>query len=741
MPYSTLPSGSEGAKTFEKVYNNALKEYKGDKGKAAQTAWAALKNQGYRKNPDSGQWEKKSELAEFSMTIVKASFDKVDQKMKFRAKASDTDPDLYGEQMTPELFRDFVDRIENDTPVPEAFKSVICEEDWCGGLPYPSIAHYKSAGGKNVPGDIDNVYVDGNILKSTGVLYDNDLGRAVFNSLCNDLYNKKNQVDKDPVRISIGFLDLEHAHIGQGMDYIFERKDLTTVCPMCSRGIGGKRYLKGILVHEAFTRVPVNPRTEAEVMKAMGDEIKTKKDDAASIVGDLAESLVDKSKVGEVLTLKANGTLESTNAHGVLTSNTNPGGSNVPNLNKDVYDGCYDPNTNSWNQECIEQIFMGHTVPLRRDWQYNDTDHRPDMDDGKTPSTSSKSQAEDYFAQFSVTKKEKDGDHPASHYLVAEDTSKPSTWHLRVKDSSGKINPRLLGGAHAALTKEYRGKPYGGPDKGKALAHLKRLYHAAGLDWPEEEKSIMETKGKITEAKVPGSPEIREPFEIDEDELYPEVTDKETNVNPSKRGKGGMLAPAGEVQDVNGYTDTQKRDKMEARSAKAYAGKETDAEEAAEEDEKDDGKDGKKEKALVASARSLIGAVISLKSQGVGGDEALQAIQPLFNAFGNEVKRSLTTRAFGQEELESVVQRAVAPLYEQIATLQAQLAAGNPAVTRSAVKGMPTPRSVKMTPFTSQVMRSQTGGEIVGDLTGNLTPQKSQFSQIRDLARKTTVGY
>ena len=239
MPYSTLPSGSEGAKTFEKVYNNALDEYKGDKEKAARTAWAALKGAGYRKNPDSGKWEKKSELAEFSMTIVKASFEKKDQTMRYRAVASDTDKDLYGEQMTPELFRDFVDRVENETPIPEPFKSVICEEDWCGGLPYPSIAHYKSAGGQNVPGEIDNVYVDGTRLKSTGILNDNDLGRAVFKSLCDDLYNKKNQVDQNPVRVSIGFLDLSHAHIGQGMDYIFDRKGLSDICPMCAQGIGG----------------------------------------------------------------------------------------------------------------------------------------------------------------------------------------------------------------------------------------------------------------------------------------------------------------------------------------------------------------------------------------------------------------------------------------------------------------------------------------------------------------------
>src|SRR5262245_45405506 len=40
-------------------------------------------------------------------------------------------------------------------------------------------------------------------------------------------------------------------------------------------------------------------------------------------------------------------------------------------------------------------------------------------------------------AMAAVTKSEADGNHPASHYLVVEDASKPSTWHLRVKDASG----------------------------------------------------------------------------------------------------------------------------------------------------------------------------------------------------------------------------------------------------------------------------------------------------------------
>lgn len=85
---------------------------------------------------------------------------------------------------------------------------------------------------------------------------------------------------------------------------------------------------------------------------------------------------------------------------------------------------------------------------------------------------------------MAVTKKEADGEHPASHYLVVEKSDQPSTWHLRVKDASGKLDTRLLGAAHAALTKGFRGNKYGGPNKQAALARLKRLYSQAGLDWP-----------------------------------------------------------------------------------------------------------------------------------------------------------------------------------------------------------------------------------------------------------------
>lgn len=88
---------------------------------------------------------------------------------------------------------------------------------------------------------------------------------------------------------------------------------------------------------------------------------------------------------------------------------------------------------------------------------------------------------------MAVTKKEPDGEHPASHYLVVEDPEQPSTWHLRVKDANGKLDPRLLGACHAApmSPQGFPGNKYEGPQKEEAIRKLKALYAEAKLEWSE----------------------------------------------------------------------------------------------------------------------------------------------------------------------------------------------------------------------------------------------------------------
>lgn len=717
MPYSTLHG--EAATTFEKIYNAALDTYKGDKGKAAATAWAALKKQGYRKG-DSGEWHK-SQLSEFSMAIVKASYDKQNGGvMRFRAVASDTEPDLYGESMSPELFQDFTDRIEHNIPVPEAFKSAICENTWCGGLPYPSISHFKAGpDGVNVPGKLDKVYVDGNRLKSEGVLSDSDLGRAVFKSLLEDLYKNKSDANHKPVRISIGFLDMQHSHLGNGMNYTFERKALTDACPMCLQNIGGKVYQKGILVHLAFTRVPVNPRTEAEVERSMSDAIVTKQDDAASIIGkDLADILVDKSQA-DTLVIKSDGEVEradSVTREPQLVGRQAGEGKTLKLTDASIYQACYDPNTGLFNQECIDQAMMGHMPAMRKAMSSMWPNDKGTESDVPANDKSGK-----WLSMFSVTKKEPDGEHPASHYLAVGDSSKPSTWHLPVKDSSGKISPRHLGAAHAALTKGFRGNKYGGPGKGKALAKLRGLYKQAGMKWPEDSDSNKEKamatnvqKG-IPTAPVPGSPDMIDIF--DDDELYPEVPSKEESVTPTN--PKGMKDPFGTVSNSVEH---------EAKYGKEGSAKEEASESEAEaEKEGDKPRKSMKEKALVMSARSLINHVVTLKSQGVYGNDALAALQPYLNQFGEAIRRSVTYSDGGDASTAA----AIAALTQEIATLKAQIASqnGNSQVTRSNV---PTPRSIQFNPGTATVMQQQAGGEL-----GGLTTDKRPFSQIAAIARKS----
>ena len=246
-------------------------------------------------------------LSELSLAITKVSVDKAEGGvMRWLAVASDVFPDLYTEKMSSELFDDFVGRIETKSQVPEPFNKIL-DEGWAGGMPYISISHYKSGtGSKNVPGMPEKIYRDGDRLKAVGTLHDNPLGHAVFKSLCEDLYTEKAK-DVGKIRISIGFLDLEHKHLGEGTspDFLFTRSNLTDSCPMCQEGIGNKVYTKGQLVHLALTRVPVNPRTDMEVDKAMG--IKTKLDDAESIVGkELSETLEEKSLVqSDAIVIKA----------------------------------------------------------------------------------------------------------------------------------------------------------------------------------------------------------------------------------------------------------------------------------------------------------------------------------------------------------------------------------------------------------------------------------------------------
>lgn len=247
-------------------------------------------------------------LAEFSLRIDRASYDKATNERRFRAVASDTDEDKRGDHMSLELFGDFLTRINTGEPVPEDFQS----DWWKGGMPYLSVSHYPDFNGK-VPGVIDAVYMDGNYLKSKGKFNDTPLGHKCFETICSDLYGDTKERE-DKVRISIAFLDYVHKHKSNG--YTFDRmiEEENAICPECLKEMikgasQGKIYLKGHLIHLALTRVPVNTRTSMEVDKSMANKILTRKDDAATIVGDeLAEEMEKEAELvgkSEVLVIRS----------------------------------------------------------------------------------------------------------------------------------------------------------------------------------------------------------------------------------------------------------------------------------------------------------------------------------------------------------------------------------------------------------------------------------------------------
>lgn len=297
-----LPGGAKRiyVSAFNSAYGETCKDSSDKDECAAKIAWTAVKSK-YTKSGD--EWVAKAE--EFSLAVQKVSYDKATNEMRWKAVASDTLEDKRKDNMTQELYDDFLSRIESNDPPPEQYQS----EFWAGGKPYLSVSHYEDLNGDGVPGPTDAVYVDGKAFNAKGRFDDTPLGRACFQALNEDLYGNKENAEQDKVRISIAFLDWTHRH--KKTDFLFERKSADELCPECLlemfTGEGeGKEYLRGQLIHLALTRIPVNPRTLMEVDKSMT----TKQEDAASIVGDeLADDLEELTKVdvtkSEALVIKA----------------------------------------------------------------------------------------------------------------------------------------------------------------------------------------------------------------------------------------------------------------------------------------------------------------------------------------------------------------------------------------------------------------------------------------------------
>lgn len=416
----------------------------------------------------------KDSLVEMSMRITKASYNKSEKSpMKWAAIDSDIDEDLYQEKMSLELYQDFEKRIKDNTPIPEEFQEAICETDWCGGMPYLSIAHFKSGEGKvNVPGEVESLFIDGTRLKSKGTLHDNALGRKVFDALREDLYMEKSgNAEHLPVRISIGFLDLEHKHRSQTgtPEFTFVRDVYGKICPLCSQGIGGKIYTKGHLIHLAMTRVPVNPRTQMSVERSM-DEITTKRKDAESIVGELADGLEEKSIPSDMLVIRSD------------EDGTSPVEVSSP---LDIA-GCYDPNTDSFNQECIDAIMKKYMGDVRNDFVTPVKSGTDVVEDAKRKdvSNSDKKRAEGKYGDVSYADEEN------KKYPIDTEEHIRAAWNYihqqrnadKYPDKGAAIKKKIL----AAWKKKIGGEPPSAKEKSLMEATMSDEVDKGVLGIPEK---------------------------------------------------------------------------------------------------------------------------------------------------------------------------------------------------------------------------------------------------------------
>jgi hypothetical protein len=227
----------------------------------------------------------KNNLIEVSMVITKASL-QPDGSMRWQAVTSDTSPDNTGEATSLALFQDWNERIDKGIRV-----------DWLPPPrePFLGVSHYSDLEGFGEAGLTNQRYIDGSRFRAAGAFRgETPIGPALFEAVKKelDLVRRGEAVDQ-PIRISAAWWDIEHSH----GPFIFTRKSLTDVCPMCSRGEGNKVYLKGQLDHFAATRVPINPRTSLALQEKSEMGV-TRKQDAATIISeDLAEEMEEKSKL------------------------------------------------------------------------------------------------------------------------------------------------------------------------------------------------------------------------------------------------------------------------------------------------------------------------------------------------------------------------------------------------------------------------------------------------------------
>ncbi len=265
---------------FNASYEDTCKNRSDRDACASKIAWAAVKKK-YQKSGDN--WVPKAALVDVELVITKASLQE-DGTMRWQATVSDVGPDASGERTSLALFQDWIERVE---------KGVTMSFLPPPALPFLGVSHYPRLDGFGEAGATEKMYVDGKQFKAGGLFLDSPVGKAVFETLRAELdMVKRGEAVEQPIRISAAWWDLEHSH----GDFVFTRRSLTDLCPMCTQGAGNKVYLKGQPDHWASTRVPIHPRTSLALEEKSMPKIK-RRDDAASIVGDeLADELENEAQ-------------------------------------------------------------------------------------------------------------------------------------------------------------------------------------------------------------------------------------------------------------------------------------------------------------------------------------------------------------------------------------------------------------------------------------------------------------
>ncbi len=219
------------------------------------------------------------------LAIVKATLQE-DGSMRWQAVTSETTPDKSEERTSVALFQDWIERIEKNITVP------FLEPP---RLPFLGISHYPALEGYGEAGITDKMFIDGDKFKASGIFYPDDehpLGKALFEAVRQEkALIKKGETVEQPIRISAGWYDLQHAH----GDFVFTRRSLSDKCPMCEKNIKDKVYLQGQVDHWAATRVPMHPDTKLGLEEK---SMTTRKEDAETIIDPaMAEELDKRAKV------------------------------------------------------------------------------------------------------------------------------------------------------------------------------------------------------------------------------------------------------------------------------------------------------------------------------------------------------------------------------------------------------------------------------------------------------------